>query len=300
MEKCFLCLPRANDYLTNITIVTWLFLIFFQIANETLVHFQDEMLLLVLSETESKSHFFFFYSENSPFLVTEVAAHAFLFLWQAIKRINLLWKYSVWELKKSFGASAPTFLYPSWLHVSHSVFLWATKYELLCFGRVLKNSERLFFNLILLGQHRGWHTEMDRSTEEPSPCNSFNYLTATILPRVRYGASSRSRLSSSAAALGLTTVLAEQPATARGCRWLDRSHRTTAQLWEHMLGVQRREGTRCCPCTLWAASGLLGGERGDGQVQRARERRGPKPRVNGNSSGKRNMYKKGKEEKGMS
>lgn len=79
MEKCFLCLPRANDYLTNITIVTRLFLIFFQIANEVLVHFQDEMFLLVLSETELKFHWFFFYSENSPFLVTEAAVQISFF-----------------------------------------------------------------------------------------------------------------------------------------------------------------------------------------------------------------------------
>jgi len=58
MEKCFLCLPRANDYLTNITIVTQLFLIFFQIANETLLHFQDEMFLLVHSVTALKFHHF--------------------------------------------------------------------------------------------------------------------------------------------------------------------------------------------------------------------------------------------------
>lgn len=58
MEKYFLCLPRANDYLTNITIVTWLFLIFFQITNETLLHFLDEMFLLVISEIEKFYHFF--------------------------------------------------------------------------------------------------------------------------------------------------------------------------------------------------------------------------------------------------
>lgn len=58
MEKYFLCFPRANDYLTNITIVTWLFLILFQITNETLPHFQDEMFLLVIPETEKFYHFF--------------------------------------------------------------------------------------------------------------------------------------------------------------------------------------------------------------------------------------------------
>lgn len=42
---------------------------------------------------------------------------------------------------------------------------------------------------------------MDRSTEEPWPCNSSNYFTANVLPRVRYGASSRSWLSSPTAAL---------------------------------------------------------------------------------------------------
>lgn len=57
MEKYFLCLPRANDYLTNITIVTWLFLIFFQITNETLLHFLYEMFLLVISEIEKFYHF---------------------------------------------------------------------------------------------------------------------------------------------------------------------------------------------------------------------------------------------------
>lgn len=70
MEKYFPCLPRANDYLTNITIVTWLFLIFFQITNETLLHFQDEVFLLVISEIEKVYHF---YRKNSPFLITEVA-----------------------------------------------------------------------------------------------------------------------------------------------------------------------------------------------------------------------------------
>lgn len=71
MEKYFLCFPRANDYLTNITIVTWLFLILFQITNETLPHFQDEMFLLVIPETEKILPFF--YNKNSPFLITEVA-----------------------------------------------------------------------------------------------------------------------------------------------------------------------------------------------------------------------------------
>lgn len=52
MEKYFLCLPRANGYITDITIVTWLFLIFFQITNKTLLDFQDEMFPLLISEIE--------------------------------------------------------------------------------------------------------------------------------------------------------------------------------------------------------------------------------------------------------
>lgn len=79
MEKCFLCLPRANDYLTNITIVTRLFLIFFQIANETLVHFQDEMFLLVLSETESKFHLLFLGWKFTFLLVTGAAVQISFF-----------------------------------------------------------------------------------------------------------------------------------------------------------------------------------------------------------------------------
>lgn len=69
MEKYFLSLPRANDYLTNIPIVTWLFLILFQITNETLLHFQD-MFLLVIAEIEK---FYIFHNENSIFLITEAA-----------------------------------------------------------------------------------------------------------------------------------------------------------------------------------------------------------------------------------
>lgn len=53
--KNILSLPRPNDYLTYILIVTWLFLILFQITNETLLHLQDEM--FVIAEIEEFYHF---------------------------------------------------------------------------------------------------------------------------------------------------------------------------------------------------------------------------------------------------
>lgn len=53
--KNILSLPRPDDYLTYILIVTWLFLILFQITNETLLHLQDEM--FVIAEIEEFYHF---------------------------------------------------------------------------------------------------------------------------------------------------------------------------------------------------------------------------------------------------
>jgi len=57
---------------------------------------------------------------------------------------------------------------------------------------------------------------MDRSTGEPRPHKSFGFLTTNLSPWVRYGATSQSLLPSPAAAMGLTTALAEQHSQCSG------------------------------------------------------------------------------------